>query len=98
MFRFLKTLAQIDIDPNDLDVPKATVDDTSVATVLEVMFSVMGIISMLIIVIAGMLFSLSRGNPEKAGKARNAVIYAAVGLVIAMSAFAIVRLVVREVA
>ncbi len=94
----LYTLSQITIREDELDLPMGNVTDNTVATVLETMFSIMGIVAMLVIVIAGMLFSLSRGNPDKAGKARNAIIYAAVGLVIAMLAFAIVRYVVRNVA
>jgi uncharacterized membrane protein YjfL (UPF0719 family) len=42
-----------------------------------------------------MKFVLSRGNPDAVAKARNTIIYAAVGLVISMLSFAIVRFVVR---
>ena len=61
------------------------------------LFGIMGAISFLLIVVSGLRFSLSRGNSESVAKARNSIIYSAVGLVISMLAFAIVRFVVRSV-
>ena len=97
MFNFLKLLGQISITPEDLDIPKTVVNDSTVPNALQIVFGVMGVIAMLIIAIAGLQFSLSRGNPEKAGKARNAIIYAAIGLGISLVAFSIVRFVIGRV-
>jgi TRAP-type C4-dicarboxylate transport system permease small subunit len=95
-------LAQIDVrtgkDPDQINIPTTDLSSASVATILEVVFGILGSVAFLVIVIAGLRFVLSRGNAEAAGKARNTIIYAAVGLVIAMLAFSIVRIIVREVA
>lgn len=96
--QLIKLLAQIKINEGDLNIPMP--DDPSsntVSTVLTLAFGVMGAISFLLIVLSGLRFSLSRGNSEAVAKARNSIIYSAVGLVISMLAFAIVRFVVRSV-
>lgn len=98
MINLQKILSQVQILEDEIDIPTniQNVDNSTVNDALQIVFAVLGAVAMLIIVIAGMQYSLSRGNPEKTGKARNAIIYAAVGLVIAFLAFGIVRYVVRE--
>jgi len=97
MLNFLKLFGQVIIEDKDLDIPTTVVTKNTVPNALQIVFGVMGVIAMLIIVIAGLQFSLSRGNPEKAGKARNAIIYAAIGLGISLVAFSIVRFVIGRV-
>jgi type IV secretory pathway VirB2 component (pilin) len=89
--------SQITIDPNDLEISKVTPTSSTVETVLTTVFGIMGVIAVMVIVISGMMFVLSRGNPEKSAKARRGIIYATVGLVLALSAVAIVQFAVRRV-
>lgn len=92
-----RLVSQINIDPNELDVPKSDPTQSTITdVVLPIVFGLAGVISMLIIIIAGILFMLSRGDPQKSTSARNAIIYAAVGLVISVAAFSIVGLVAGE--
>ena len=49
-----------------------------------------GAVSVIMIIVAGIMFLLSAGSPEKIGAAKKAFIYAIVGLAIAISAGAIV--------
>ena|SRR6056297_1471586 len=99
MKNLLSQLSQVTIDPGELDaLPQTTATDDSVATILELAFTLIGSIAFLVIVIAGLRFVLSRGNADSAAKARNTIIYAVVGLVIAVLAFSIVRFVVRTAA
>ena len=95
--KLLEILSQINIDPNDLDIPKTDADSNTVGILLELAFGVMGGIAFLVIVIAGMQYVLSRGDADKAAKAKNTIIYAAVGLVIAVLAFTIVRYIAGSV-
>ena len=92
-----RIVAQIDIKSNELNIPKSTPDSDAVSNALSIMFGVLGAVCFLIIVVAGMRYSLSRGNAESVSKSKNTIIYAAVGLVVAMMAWAIVRFVVRGV-
>lgn len=64
------------------------------ANILNTVFVWAGIICVIIIVIAGIEYSISIGNPSKVTKAKNAILYAAVGLAIIIASAAIVNFVV----
>jgi hypothetical protein len=85
------------VGPNDFNVPHTDVSPHTVSNVLELVFGVAGIVAVLIIVIAGMRYSISQGDPQATAKAKNTIIYAVIGLVIAISAFAIVGFVLGSV-
>ena len=89
----LQIFSEIDIDRDEVTLPRVTPTEDSIANILSTVFQFLGAISVLVIVIAGLYFVLSRGNPEKANRARDAIIYAMVGLVLATLAFTIVRFV-----
>lgn len=95
---FQKLLAQIQNLESELNIPftDAPGDETE-TQLLEIFFAVASVVAMLVIVIAGLQFILSRGDPQKAATARSAIIYAAIGLALAVSAFSIVRYVVGAV-
>lgn len=69
----------------------------TLAAILSIAFGVLGGISLLVIVISGMRLTLSRGNPDALAKLRSTIIYAAVGLAVALSATAIIQFVVNRV-
>ena len=52
-----------------------------------------GVIAVIVILVAGYLFVTSNGSPQQVTRARNAVIGAAVGLIIILSAFTITSIV-----
>lgn len=66
---------------------------TKAAQILAV---VTGIISMFIMTIAGLRFVMSSGDPEKINSAKNAILYSAIGLAVAISGQAIVSLVLNN--
>ena len=51
-----------------------------------------GAISIIMIVVGGILFALSNGDSSRVAKARNTVLYAAIGLIVSLLASAIVNL------
>lgn len=55
-----------------------------------------GVMSVIMITVAGIMFLLSAGNPEKIGTAKKAFFYAIIGMAIALSAGVIV-IVIKEV-
>lgn len=79
------------------DVPRAGVDDTSLATILEIVFGIMGAIALIVLLLASLKYVISRGEPGEVAKAKNAIIYAVIGLMIIGSAFTIVSFVVNRV-
>ncbi len=57
---------------------------------------VSGTLAMILIIIAGLMFVFSQGNSESAGRARSTVIYAVIGMVIAVVGQAIVSFVLTK--
>lgn len=94
----LKIISQIDIEPEELDIPQtATADGSTINTLLQLAFVVGAVAAMFVIILAGIQFITSQGEPDKASKARNTIIYAVIGLIICISSFTIVRLVLSNV-
>ena len=64
-----------------------------IKTIVEVLLTAVGAISIIMIVIGGIMFALSSGDAQKAAKARSTVLYAVVGLAVSLFASAIVNFV-----
>lgn len=94
MNTLLLTFAQkIDTSPlPDIDAGNNQIND-----ITTIVFSITGAISVLVITIAGFQYITSQGNPQAVAKAKNAIIYACVGVVVSILAFAIVNFVTRGV-
>jgi len=92
----LQKLAAIDINPGDIDVPQGPLGETTVTDGLQIFFGIAAAVAVLIIAIGALRIVISRGNPQDVQKSRDAIIYAAVGLVVTMSAFIIVTFVVER--
>lgn len=63
---------------------------------LTTFFGIAGAIAVLVIVIAGFTYITSAGDPQKTARSRMAIIYALVGLAVAISAEAFVAFVVNK--
>lgn len=57
---------------------------------------VLGVASVIVIILSGLRFILANGDSNSVKKARNSIIYAIVGLIIAVTAQAIVSLVLKR--
>lgn len=80
--------------PHSLPQPHA--DKGAISGVLEIVFAIVGALALLIIVVSGLRYITSAGDPGKTAKAKDGIVYALVGLVIAISAEAIVSFVVNK--
>lgn len=87
LYQFL-FMAAVKIDPGSVGITK-TDANTTVVNLLNMMYWAAGIVAVIIIIIAGLFYTLSGGNESQTKTAREAIIYAGVGLVIIMMAFAI---------
>jgi hypothetical protein len=67
-------------------------------TVSNVMLFVVGAISVIMVVIGGLRYVISGGNAGNITGAKNTILYAVVGLVIAMLAYALVNFVIASFA
>lgn len=78
------------IKSGEVDIPKPEITQSSISNVLSIVFGVAGGIALIIVIIAGIKFMTSQGEPQALAKARNTIIYALIGLVICIAAFSIV--------
>lgn len=84
-------LAQVKVDNSQVTkLPEVAANEASLSRILSIVFGVAGAIAVLIIVIAGFNMITSGDNPEKISTAKNAIIYALIGLAIVLLAEAIV--------
>lgn len=90
---FLYNFAQI----VDVNLPHATAGDNKMKLILNIFFGILGALSVLVIVFAGIQFIVSAGNPEKVAKARNTIYFALIGLVVAVFAGVLVNFVIDRV-
>lgn len=87
--------AQI-VSENEINIPTSTTDNVVVEG-LQILFGIFAVVAVLIVAISAFRIVISRGNAQDVAKARDAIIYASIGLVISMSAFIIVAFVVESV-
>lgn len=81
------------LSKDDVDIPDGELNAARVAQIMTVIFSIIGGVALIVIIISGFKFILSEGNPDKVAKARNTIVYAAIGLAVCVSASAIVNLI-----
>lgn len=62
-----------------------------VTTVINVLLYIVGIIAVIMVIIGGIMYAVSAGDSGAVTKAKNTILYAIVGLIIAFIAFAIVN-------
>jgi hypothetical protein len=92
--KYLLILAAEKIDPNEIGLKDPATDpNATVASILTTVYTWAGIICVLAIVIAGIFYTTSTANPTHTKRAREAVIYAVVGLIVIIMAFAITQFV-----
>ena len=67
-----------------------------VGDVLDIVYFVAGIICVIVIIIAGIIYSTSNGDSSRVTQAKNAILYAIVGLVVILMAFAITGFIIER--
>lgn len=67
---------------------------TIIQTVINILLFLVGAIAVVMIIVGGVRYTTSAGNADAVKGAKNTIIYAVVGLIIAFLAFAIVNWVV----
>lgn len=79
------------IDSKATGIPNSTGNlSTAVAHFTSLGLTLLGALSVIFVVVGGLQYVLSAGNAQKTKQARETILYAVVGIVIAAGAFAIV--------
>lgn len=68
-----------------------------IKNIINLLLVAAGVISVIIIIVGGLRYTLSAGDQAQVTAAKNTVMYAVVGLVVAMLSFAIVNFVVARI-
>ena len=68
--------------------------ENRIRNILNTVYLWIGIIAVIVIVIGGIFYMISAGDTNKIAGAKNAIMYAIIGLVVALAAFAITNLVI----
>ena len=77
-------------------LPQVPAGDTTITNLISAVFAIIGALALLTIVISGFNYIFSQGDPEKVARAKNTIIYAAIGLVVSASAAVIVKFVLGK--
>ncbi len=78
-------------------VPTGKANQGSIDTILQIVFSIVGALALLMIVVSGLRYILAGSDAQKTAKAKEGIVYALVGLAVALAAQAIVVFVIRRV-
>jgi hypothetical protein len=89
---FYSLLADIFQKPTSL--PQTPSGSNVLTTILTIVFTAAGLIAVLMITIGGLEYVISQGDPQRTAKAKNTILYAVIGLVVAISGFTIVTFVI----
>lgn len=65
----------------------------SIQKILSAVFAIIGVIAVVMIVLGGISYATSQGDPSKVKKGKDTILYGIIGLVISLLAFAIVNFV-----
>lgn len=65
-----------------------------VRSIINVLMMLLGAIAVIVIIYGGFLYVTSRGDAGKVTAAKNTILYAVIGIIVALLAYAIVRFVV----
>ncbi|MGH7234618.1 MAG: hypothetical protein ACREF7_04210 [Candidatus Saccharimonadales bacterium] len=76
------------------DLPTVAASSSELQTILQILFGIIGALAVLFIVIGGFSYVASNGNSQAMQKARSTIMYAVVGLLVAIFAEAIVTFVI----
>lgn len=81
------------LDPSRVGVEKVSANDVVVG-VLNTTYFIAGAASVIVIIIAGILYATSEGDSAKVKRAKDAILYAVAGLIVVMMAFVITGFVI----
>lgn len=83
------------LDANNLGIPITSASGTMTG-LLNTTYWLAGIIAIIIIIIAGFMYVTSTGDAAKVAKAKNAILYAIIGLIIIIFAYVITGFITRS--
>jgi heme/copper-type cytochrome/quinol oxidase subunit 2 len=91
-----KLFAATEMFPKPSALPKVEANSNLVTVIMQAIFGIAGVVAVLVITIAAFQYVISQGDPGKTAKAKDAIMYAVIGLVIAIMGYSIVTFVISR--
>lgn len=95
MNELIKLAAMKDLKPFEEET--ATLE-TSVKNILNVIVGLLGLVAVIVIILGGISYMTSAGDPQKVKKAKDTILYGIIGLIICALAFVIVNFFIGAIA
>jgi len=89
----MNILTRFALSASEINIPSQSANDTFV-NILHLTYFLAGVVAVIVIIIAGFSMVVSGSNPTSIAKARNAILYSVIGIVVILSAFMITQFVV----
>lgn len=90
-------LTKFGLTQDEIGYQSILTSDNALQKILDLVYMWAGIVAVLVIVIAGLLFITSRGDANQMKRSKDAIRGAVIGLIVVMVAFAITRFVIGGV-
>lgn len=91
----MNILDKFALSASDINIP-TTSANTLFTNILNVVYFATGLTAVTVIIIAGFSMVVSGNNPSSVAKARMAILYSVIGIVVILSAFLITNFVVGK--
>lgn len=78
-------------------LPQVTAEKERLDLFANIAFGIAGSLALLFVAIGGVRYIMSQGDPNNVSRAKNTILYALIGLVVTISAFAIVKFVLARI-
>lgn len=99
--RLADTSTKIDINGTDESKSVQNVwnfsADSVLSSILTMTYYFIGVAAVISLIVGGIMYATSAGDPSQVTKAKNIIVYSVVGIVVAIMAFAITGFVINRV-
>ena len=89
------TVLAMSLAPALADATGLTKVESFAQSVIQVLLTLAGLLAVIFFVLGGISYIGSSGNPEKLERAKNTIIYSAIGLAVAIAAFVVTDIVTQ---
>jgi len=79
------------------NIPKVSLNSATIGAILTAVFTLVGGLATLFLLVGAVRYVTSNGDQGQLAQAKNTILYAIVGIIVSLSAFAIVQFVVGQV-
>ena len=70
--------------------------ESAIGPIIQAIIGVIGVVAVIFIIVGAVNYTMSQGDPGKVKKARDTILYAVIGLIVALLSFAIVTFILDK--